>query len=302
MIELYKGDCLIESDKIESGSVDLILIDLPYGNMKNAPSTWDKSKTEWDTTIHPKKVYEIANRILRKNGKMILFSQEPYTTKLISEAIPNITFGYRATWEKDNFANALCCNKNMVSFTEDILIFSKDYDFENLHPLRSYFTNILNFVGLKKKQIIEKIGQRADHVFRVKSSQFKLCKKETYLALITEYQINNMDGFLNYSKLEEINKKYTSTFNLWEGKKYKSNILKYKKDYDGYHPTQKPILLLEDLIKTFSNENDLVVDLTMGSGSTGVACKNTNRNFIGIEKDDKYFKIATERINKQTLF
>ena len=69
---LLHGDCLIESDKIESGSVDLILTDLPYGNMKNAPSTWDKSKTEWDTTIEPKKVYEIANRILRKNGKMVL--------------------------------------------------------------------------------------------------------------------------------------------------------------------------------------------------------------------------------------
>ena len=94
--------------------------------------------------------------------------------------------------------------------------------------------------------------------------------------------------------------KYGSTFNLWEGKKYKSNILKYKKDYDGHHPTQKPVLLLEDLIKTFSNEGNTVIDLTMGSGSTGVACKNTNRNFIGIEMDDKYFEIAKERINKET--
>ena len=58
----------------------------------------------------------------------------------------------------------------------------------------------------------------------------------------------------------------------------------------------------EDLIKTFSNEGDLVVDLTMGSGSTGVACKNTNRNFIGIEKDENYFKIAEQRINARTLF
>jgi len=67
------------------------------------------------------------------------------------------------------------------------------------------------------------------------------------------------------------------------------------------HPTQKPVLLLEDLIKTFSNENDLVVDLTMGSGSTGVACKNTNRNFIGIEMDEKYFEIAEKRIHKHNL-
>ena len=125
-------------------------------------------------------------------------------------------------------------------------------------------------------------------------------------------------GFFNkpYSYIEEIGKPYRlmineqlnelapSTFNLWQGNKYKSNILKYKKDYDGYHPTQKPVLLLEDLIKTFSNENELVVDFTMGSGSTGVACVNTNRNFIGIERDSKYFEIATNRIkeNEYNLF
>ena len=93
-----------------------------------------------------------------------------------------------------------------------------------------------------------------------------------------------------------------STFNLWEGKKYKSNILKYKKDYDGHHPTQKPLLLLEDLIKTFSNSGDIVVDLTMGSGSTGVAAVNTGRKFIGIEMDGNYFEIAEQRINENNLF
>ena len=104
--------------------------------------------------------------------------------------------------------------------------------------------------------------------------------------------IKKMDG--------DYKEKFPSTFNLPEGKKYKSNILKYRKDYDGYHPTQKPVALLEDLIKTFSNEGDTVVDLTMGSGSTGVACKNTGRNFIGIELDEEYFKIATERINEMS--
>ena len=64
------------------------------------------------------------------------------------------------------------------------------------------------------------------------------------------------------------------------------------------HPTQKPIALMEYLIKTYTNENETVLDFTMGSGSTGVACVNTNRNFIGIEQDDKYFDIAKERINK----
>ena len=65
-----------------------------------------------------------------------------------------------------------------------------------------------------------------------------------------------------------------------------------------YHPTQKPVALMEYLIKTYTNENELVLDFTMGSGSTGVACKNLNRNFIGIELDENYFKIANERIHK----
>ena len=65
-----------------------------------------------------------------------------------------------------------------------------------------------------------------------------------------------------------------------------------------YHPTQKPIAVLEYLIKTYSNEGDVVLDNCMGSGSTGVACINTGRNFIGIEKEEKYFNIAEERIRK----
>jgi len=79
---LFFGDCLIESDKIETGSVDLILTDLPYGNM-NTDGGRKLGINGWDFVIEPKQVYEIANRILRKNGKMILFSHEPYTNRLI---------------------------------------------------------------------------------------------------------------------------------------------------------------------------------------------------------------------------
>ena len=77
-----------------------------------------------------------------------------------------------------------------------------------------------------------------------------------------------------------------------------SSVQKFNTEV-GKHPTQKPVELMEYLIKTYTNENETVLDFTMGSGSTGVAAKNTNRNFIGIEQDDKYFKIATERIDKQ---
>lgn len=84
------------------------------------------------------------------------------------------------------------------------------------------------------------------------------------------------------------------------GDRYPIDIINLKKDV-GLHPTQKPVALLEYLIKTYTNENDLVLDNCMGSGSTGVACKNLNRNFIGIELDEKYFNIAKERIEKISL-
>jgi len=84
------------------------------------------------------------------------------------------------------------------------------------------------------------------------------------------------------------------------GFRYPTQILKFKRDIltSNLHPTQKPVELIEYLIKTFSNENDLILDNCMGSGTTGVSCVNTNRSFIGIEKDPKYFEIAQDRISK----
>ena len=86
------------------------------------------------------------------------------------------------------------------------------------------------------------------------------------------------------------------------GTRYPTQVWKFQRDClkSRLHETQKPIRLLEELIKTFTNENELVLDNCMGSGSTGVACINTNRNFIGIELDEKYFNIAKDRINNTT--
>jgi site-specific DNA-methyltransferase (adenine-specific) len=303
MIRLYNGDCLIESDKIESGSVDLILTDLPYGTIKGMGGDMEKykrlSNSDWDNVIDTNKIMEIANRILRKNGKMVLTANQPFTTELISKAIPNLPHSYNLYWDKMHFANCLIANKAPVSYIEDILVFSKNYDLEGTHPLREYFKKVFEYIGGTKKSIIEKVGQRADHVFRFNSSQFDLCTEETYLSIAAEFDIILMDDFKEFDELKQIDSTFASTFastfNLWEGNKYKSNILKYKKDYDGYHPTQKPVLLLEDLIKTYTNEGDLVVDLTMGSGSTMVACQNTGRRCIGIEMSEKYFNIACDR-------
>lgn len=298
-IELMHGDCLIESNKIKDGSVDLILTDLPYGTVKDfgseSVSHGMKGKTQWDSVIDTESVFNIGNRILRKNGKMILFAQQPFTTELIQKQIANLPFNYSMIWVKDHFANALTAKKAPLNYYEDILVFSKTHDFEGIHPLRPYFKSLINFIGLNKKQIVEKIGQCADHCFRVDSSQFSLCTEKTYEKLVEWYGIQKMEGFRSFEDIIKESDGLNSTFNLPEGKKYKSNILEYKKDYNGYHPTQKPVALLTDIIETFSNEEDLVVDLTMGSGSTAVSCQNTNRNFIGIELDRNFFNISKAR-------
>lgn len=307
---VYLGDCLIESDKIESGSVDLILTDLPYGTIKGLGGDIEKykrlSNSEWDNVIPVNEIMKIANRILRKNGKMVLFANQPFTTELINGQIANLPHNYNMYWNKKHFANCLLVNKAPVSYVEDILVFSKIHETEAIHPLRIYFKYVMDFIGLNLKQINTKLGhRRAEHTFYIDSTQYGLCTEKTYKELIEVFGIDNMNGFKNFAKLkvidEQFKNEFASTFNLWEGSKFKSNILEYEKDFTGLHPTQKPILLLEDLIKSFSNENDLVVDLTAGSFSTAIACINTKRKFIGIEKDENYFNIVKERISKHSL-
>jgi len=313
MIKLINGDCLRENEKIESGSVDLILTDLPYGTvggkMKDKTGKYKQiNQSKWDNVINTDKIMQIANRILRKNGKMILFANQPFTTELISKQIPNLPHCYNMYWDKCHFANCLGANKAPVSYIEDVLIFSKKnptHDFENSHPLRKYFLEEKEKSGLTSKRIAQTLGNRMGSHYFTHGSQFCLPTEKNYVKLqSTGYfkrgykELKTINDCFEKELLEKLNKQFPSTFNLWEGNKYKSNILKYKKDYNGYHPTQKPVALLEDLIKTFSNEGDLVVDLTMGSGSTGVACVNTNRNFIGIELDNNYFNIAQNRINQ----
>jgi DNA modification methylase len=102
-----------------------------------------------------------------------------------------------------------------------------------------------------------------------------------------------------FGKVGNPQKEYKQTIS-----NYPRRILEFNNEHNVgvlIHPTQKPVLLMEYLIKTYTNEKETVLDFTMGSGSTGVAAKNLNRNFIGIEKDDNYFEIAKKRINEQQL-
>lgn len=304
-MNLYiNGDCLVEHEKIESNSVDLILTDLPYGTMKGAKFFDYCGGVSWDNIIDTNMIMKICERILRRNGKMILFAQQPFSYELINKQLPNLPYCYTLIWEKDKFANPMFSSKSPVNLYEEILVFSKGNNgsFGSDNSYREY----INYERKKSNLTLDKMcelcglnskGHGGAAYHWCSSKQPQLIPEKHYISLREK-----TGRFLKpYSNLKEIHskcfEKEKSIFNLWQGGKYKSNILKYKKDYSGFHPTQKPVLLLEDIIKTYSNNNNLVVDLTMGSGSTGIACMNTNRSFIGIEKDKIYYDIALKRLN-----
>ncbi|HIC78430.1 MAG TPA: site-specific DNA-methyltransferase [Sulfurovum sp.] len=150
-----------------------------------------------------------------------------------------------------------------------------------------------------KKHIIKNIGKNADHCFRYGSSQWALPIEKTYNKLIEYYNIDKMNNFRTYKdlkkeyeNLKEEYKKYLYTFNKKEGL---INCLEYsflrKKNI---HNTPKPIQLIEDLIKISSNENDIVLDCFLGSGTTYNACKNLNRICFGCEIEQKYYDLFVD--------
>lgn len=318
MFDLRNGDCLELMKEIPDGSVDLILTDPPYGNVKNGLGSGvgtaakkGYARTEWDTPLLPADIFESAVRVLRPNGKLILFSQEPYTSNLITSQIPKLPFSQRGIWLKDMFANSLGVNKNLVCFFEDILIFSKvhpKHDFGGSHPLRHYFLQEREKSGLKNADFRKILGNEMGGHYFTSGSQFVLPTLKNYEKLQTTgffqrdwNELKQIDEEYRSGLIDSMNQQFPNTFNLRGCEKFKSNVFTYPREKERFHPTQKPVPLLEDLIQTYSNIGNNVLDFTMGSGSTGVACVNTGRNFIGIELDKGYFEIAKQRIEDAQL-
>lgn len=304
MVDLRLGDCLELMKDIPDGSVDLVLTDPPYGTMsgeKRSGRLREHNRVDdcqnWDFALDEKIILQELCRIVRQNGKIALFSQEPYTSKLILAGVPRIQFIQRLAWKKNVAGNFLCSSQNCMQYIEDICLFRKDCnDYNGKHPLRDYFLSEKEKSGLSNKDFAVILGNgMASHYFTTKI-QFSCPTEENYKKLQTTgfFQI----PFEEIKRIdEEYKNRFPSVFNRF-GASSKSNVFEYAKDNNGYHPTQKPVALLEDLIQTYSNEGNTVLDFTMGSGSTGVACVNTNRHFIGIELDERYFNIAKKRIEE----
>jgi len=316
IFKTIQGDCLKIMKDIPYKSVDMILCDLPYGT----------TSCSWDEIIPLDKLWRQYKKIIKDNGIIVLTSSQPFTSKLVMNDLK--MFKYEWIWEKSNGTNPLIANINPMKVHESILVFQKDkQDMDTYPELRQYAKRLRDFIGYSRSKMIEVIGDgSSQHFLEPKGPQWGLCTEETYDKIIKSFNLNTWEHFIPYINLKKlypnriynpqkvIGKPYISiagnrkdkgmphlralenqkTVN--KGDRFPRSVLKINSD-KGLHPTQKPVALMEYLIKTYTNEGDLVLDNCMGSGTTGVACKNLNRDFIGIELDEKYFDIATKRIN-----
>jgi site-specific DNA-methyltransferase (adenine-specific) len=236
-VNLMLGDCLERMKEIESGSVDMILADVPYGT----------TACKWDSIIPLEPMWEQLKRIIKPNGAIVMTASQPFTTTLIASNMK--MFKYCWVWDKKKGGNIQVLKWQPYKVHEDITVFSQG-------PVKYY--------PIKTEQK-ERTGKT--------------------------YSAGEANGIANYGDLR-----------TYKDKHPKSIIEISNANQNGkVHPTQKPVALMEYLIKTYTNENETVLDFTFGSCSTGVACVNTNRNFIGIELDEGYFKIGQDRINKALI-
>ena len=319
MIQIYNDDCFNQLHKIKS-NIDLVLVDLPYG----------QTDCDWDKIIDLNRMWEELKKICKKDCIYIFFTTTKFGNKLINSN--EKWFRYDLVWEKSRTLGFLNANKAPLRKHEMVYIFcnSNDYD-PNKHDLnnernlglRAYAEKVKTYINKPIKKIDEVVGNQGIHKFySFKSSQFSLPTEKTYNILIDKFKLTDMIGFREYKSLkEELGKlkynpqktkgkpyiakcesnkgvygkiKRTPTIN--KGDRHPTSVLKFNNPKKSIHPTQKPTDLCEWLIKTYSNENDIVLDFTMGSGSTGIACLNTNRHFIGIEKDEDIFNVAKKRL------
>ena len=269
---LLHGDCLNEMKGLEDDSVDLIFCDLPYG----------QTSCKWDCPIDLDLFWIEIMRIKKLNTPIFFTTTTKFGVSLINAAPKKCQFRYDIVWVKSAAAGFLSAKKMPMRKHEMIYVFYEKLPFYDLSSHKHKFlkeeekkiikgeNNTYNTEGRKKPIVREKAG-----------------KYETPLPV----SVVKEDKHTLYGEIKELGVPHTSTYDP----PLPNSMLEIKSTR-GKHSTEKPIALIEWLLKYYSKEGDVVFDPTMGSGSTGVACKNMNRNFIGIEKDPEIYEIAVNRI------
>jgi len=259
-----------EQIKLLKGDCLELMKDIPDKSIDAiiADLPYGTTKCKWDVILPFDKLWREYFRVLKDNGNIVLFATQPFTSNLIMSNPSK--FKECITWIKhkaSNFGNAKIMH---LKYTEDIVVFGNNK--------RTY-----------NPQMQPRKSTRVKEAQKGNSKNWRTAKHYTNeVSFSTNYEAREWTAY-------DANLKFPP--NYIEIPAVVSNS-KEKVD----HPAQKPIKLMEYILKTYSNENMTIFDPCMGSGTTGVACKNLNRNFIGIEKDENYFKIAEQRINARTLF
>jgi len=259
---LINDDCLNAMNQLEPESVDLILCDLPYGTTDQSSKKGNRILT-WDVVIPLDQLWDCYRRVLKPDGTVVLTADQPFTSMLVMSNLD--WFKYEWIWSKKKTTGFLHANARPMKQTEDILVFSSlpaSGASVKAGTAMTYNPQGLVHKNVKKRNNPKRLG--------------KFLHKPEHMG--------ENNKILHDTEYEQ---KFTN---------YPSEIIEFGSDGND-HPTQKPVALMEYLINTYSNPGDVVLDNCMGSGTTGVACKNTGRQFIGIEKDPEYFQLAQTRIN-----
>jgi site-specific DNA-methyltransferase (adenine-specific) len=248
MIQLIQGDCLEKMKDIPDGSIDLVLTDLPYGI----------TACKWDTIIPFEPMWRQLKRIIKKNGAIVLFGSEPFSSALRISNIKNYKYDWK--WKKTKSIGFQHSKNRPMKILEDVIVFSE------------------GSMGHKSQLANKRMKYNPQGIVPLKNK------------IVSKVWHGNVMG----ARPNQVGKKYLA----YTG--FPNELLEFNQPTGNksLHPTQKPVALMEYFIETYTNEGETVLDFTMGSGTTGVACKLLNRNFIGIENDPEYFKIAEKRINE----
>ena len=305
--KIIQGDCLEKMKLIPDGSIDMILADLPYGT----------TACSWDVIIPFEPLWQQYKRIIKDKGVIVLFGSEPFSTLL---RISNFnSYKYDWIWEKNNAGNFQLVNYQPLKMHEIISVFYnetpnmqfakimkknikrmglKQIEISKLQLSKTggvtgWVTNKLNGSQLPTKEQWSKIC----NLFGIKNKYNKILQTVNNVTYNTELDdveliLSNKGKAGNLGHLSSESKRETYLQNKTG---YPKSILKYNRE-NGLHPTQKPIPLIEFLIKTYTNEGDIVLDNVAGSGTTGAACINLKRDFILIEKELKYYEVIKKRI------
>ena len=234
---LENTDCLEYMKTLPDNSIDMILQDPPFNSTA--------CKWEWDIMTKIDEFWSEWNRIIKSNGAIVMFGNEPFSSKL---RLSNLKmYKYDLIWEKPQGVDPFMSKIRPLNNIENISIFCQSKTVYN--PQMT-------------------IG-KPYHIIRDKMPRYK--------------EHNNAIM------------KQTETIN--NGERLPTRILKFKQE-KGLHKTQKPVALLKYLIKTYTNENEIIFDGFVGSGSTIIAALNTNRKCIGCELDSEYYQVAKNRIEK----